>query len=89
VGAGPEGARVVAVTPVAREVAVVGAGLALPVVALVEGTVELAVTPATAAGVLVVVSMLAAVELEVLPGGPATANSPPRRNDGGPLWVIL
>jgi len=36
-----------------------------------------------------VVSGLGRPEVVVLPGGPATANCPPRRNDGGPLWVIL
>ena len=41
-----------------------------------------------AAAVVAVVSVPGALELVVLPGGPATANWPPRRNDGGPLCVI-
>ena len=34
------------------------------------------------------VSVVAPVD-DVVLGVPATANCPPRRNDGGPLWVSL
>jgi hypothetical protein len=47
-----------------------------------------AVTPGWTATV-VAVPAGAAVELVVVPGGPATANSPPFRKDGGPLCVSL
>lgn len=93
VGAGPDGARVVAVPAAEREVTVVE--LARPlrraVVAVLLGAVAADVGVdggAEAAAVVAVVSVPGALELVVLPGGPATANWPPRRNDGGPLCVI-
>jgi len=48
-----------------------------------------AVAPGGAGAPVVAVPAAAAVELVVVLGGPATANSPPFRNDGGPLWVIV
>jgi hypothetical protein len=48
-----------------------------------------AVPPGWAGAGVVAVSAAAAVELVVVLGGPAMANSPPFRNEGGPLWVIL
>ena len=49
------------------------------------------VVPGWAAGapVVAVVSAAADVAAVVLGGPPALANWPPRRNDGGPLWVNL
>jgi hypothetical protein len=88
VGAGPEPARVVVVTPAARaEVTVVGAAAAFRVVTVVLGALE-AVVEGCVAAVVADVSVTTSVELVVLLGGPAMANWPPRRNDGGPLWVI-
>jgi hypothetical protein len=48
-----------------------------------------AVAPGWAGAAVVAVSAAAAVELVVVLGGPAMANSPPFRNEGGPFWVIL
>jgi hypothetical protein len=70
-------------------------GLAAPalraaVVAVVLGEAVGPVVPGWAAAVVVaVVSAVEPVELVVLEGAPATANSPPRRKEGGPLWVSL
>jgi hypothetical protein len=90
-GAGPEAARVVVVALADRVVTVVE--LAVPELrAVVPVVAEVAVAPGTAIGgaaVVPVVSAVGATEVVVLPGGPATANWPPRRNDGGPFWVIL
>ncbi|HEU5449328.1 MAG TPA: hypothetical protein VFW57_09980, partial [Acidimicrobiia bacterium] len=90
-GPGPEAARVVVVAPGARVVAVVelvcpGLRAVVPVVA------DDATEPGTAAGgaaVVAVVSGVGTPEVVVLFGAPAMANWPPRRNEGGPLWVIL
>jgi hypothetical protein len=89
VGAGPDGARVVVVTPPARAVAVVALAELdwRAVVAVVLGAGVEPVLSGGAAVVVAVVSVAAAVELAVLVGGPAAANWPPRRKDGGPLWV--
>ena len=92
VGAGPDAPRVVVVAPAARDVTVLG--LAPPdlraVVAVVPDARLWAVV-AGAVGAVVVeeLSAVAAVELVVVLGGPAIANCPPFRKDGGPLWVIL
>ena len=89
VGAGPDGARGVAGVAWADSVVVLvladpalRAGMA---VVLDDG----AVAPGGAGAAVVAVSAAAAVELVVVLGGPAMANSPPFRNDGGPLWVIV
>jgi hypothetical protein len=88
VGAGPDAALVVAVTPLGREVAVVG--LLRAVVALLLETAAVVVVAGwLGAAVVVVVSAPRAVVLVVLLGAPAMANWPPRRNEGGPLWVSL
>ncbi|HEV7862875.1 MAG TPA: hypothetical protein VGR20_09250 [Acidimicrobiia bacterium] len=91
VGAGPDDALVVGVAPAGPEVTVVElAAPALRVVAVVLEEPGGAVGPGWVAGTVVaVVSAVAAVELVVAPGAPALANSPPRRNDGGPLWNSL
>jgi hypothetical protein len=86
VGAGPEAARVVVVAA-ARVVTVVGLA-ARAVVAVLEDDPGTGFDGTAAAMVAVVVAAGSAVELVVL-GGPALANSPPRRNDGGPLCVSL
>jgi hypothetical protein len=87
-GPGPEAARVVVVAAAALVVTVVelAALRVVPVVA------DDAVDPGTAMGGAAVVPVVSAVgrpEVVVLLGGPAMANWPPRRNEGGPLWVIL
>jgi hypothetical protein len=73
-------------------VAVVGLaapGLRAVVAVVLDGAAGPVVPGWAAAPVVAVVSAgAAAVEL-VLLGGPATANWPPRRNEGGPLWVNL
>jgi hypothetical protein len=90
VGAGPEAARVVVVAPADRVVTVLElAGPVRVVVAVVADDAVEPGTPIGGAAVVTVVSGLGRLEVVVLPGGPATANCPPRRNDGGPLWVIL
>jgi hypothetical protein len=89
VGAGPEAARVVVVAPAGRvvtevEVACPALAAVVPVVA------DDAADPGTAAGgaaVVAVVSAVGAPDVVVLSGGPAMANWPPRRNEGGPLCV--
>jgi hypothetical protein len=58
------------------------------VVAVVAGAAAPVVAVGAAAAVVAVVSTAAAVEL-VVPGAPALANWPPRRKDGGPMWVSL
>jgi hypothetical protein len=89
VGAGPDPARVVAVAA-RRVVAVVGLAAApaacLAVVAVVLDDAG-AVLPGTAAGTddVAVGSDEMTGALVALVGGPATANWPPRLNDGGPL----
>jgi hypothetical protein len=91
VGAGPDRARVVDVAAAERDVTVLGlaAPRARAVVAVLLDDAG-AVLPGTAAGTeVIVVSDVAAVMLLVLVGGPATANWPPRRNDGGPLSSSL
>jgi len=80
VAAGPEVA-VVALTP---------ATALWAVVAVLPGEAAGPVLAGRLAPVVEVVSGLAgAVEAVVLLGAPAMANWPPRRNDGGPLWVSL
>jgi hypothetical protein len=73
---------------------VAGEGLAAPVLRVVVAVVLGAafgpvVTGWAAAAVVAVVSAAAPVELVVPGGAPATANPPPRRKEGGPLWVSL
>ncbi|HKY76971.1 MAG TPA: hypothetical protein VJS45_12575, partial [Acidimicrobiia bacterium] len=84
-------ARVVVVAAAARVVAVVE--LACPdLPAVVPVVADDTAEPGTAAGGTAVVTVVSAVgtpEVVVLSGAPAMANWPPRRNDGGPLWVIL
>ena len=87
-GAGPEAARVVVVAAATRVVTVVELADAA-VRAVVAVVLEDAVAPGTAMGGAAVVPVVSEVgTLVVLLGGPATANSPPFRNEGGPLWVI-
>jgi hypothetical protein len=90
VDAGPDAARVVTVVAVAPRVAVVElTAPALRVVAVLDDEAGAAFEGTAAAMLVVVVAPGSAVELVVLLGGPAIAKEPPRRNDGGPLWVIL
>jgi hypothetical protein len=81
---------VVGVLAAGPEAAVVG--LAVPglraVVAVVAAAVGL-VVPAGAAVVPVVAVDSTAALGAVLGGAPETANWPPRRKEGGPLWVSL
>ena len=86
-GAGPDAARVVVVALGRADVTVVLA-VALRVVAVVAGAALETVVEGWVAAVVAEVSAVSE-ELVVLLGGPATANWPPFRNDGGPLWVIL
>lgn len=90
-GPGPEAARVVVVDAAARVVAVVE--LARPdLPAVVPVVADDTAAPGTAAGGATVVAVVSAVgtpDVVVLLGGPAMANWPPRRNEGGPLWVTL
>jgi len=92
VGTGPDAARVVGVAARGPDVAVVAPGVAAlaAVVAVVLDDAG-AVADGSAAAVVAVapvVPVVASVD-EVELGGPATANWPPRRNEGGPLWVSL
>lgn len=87
VGAGPDAARVVVVA-LAAEVTVPGLA-ARGLRAVVAVVLDAAVVPGCAAAVVADVSAVAAVELVVVLGGPAMANWPPFRKDGGPLWVSL
>jgi hypothetical protein len=88
VGAGPEGARVVVVTPVGPGPGAVVDVAPPPADRVVTAVLDGAGSTATPGGAAVVVVVsTAAVNVVVLFGAPATANSPPLRNDGGPLWV--
>jgi hypothetical protein len=90
VGAGPDAARVVGVARAAVAVVELAAPAFRAVVAVVLGAAVGPVVPGwAAAAVVAVVSAVAPVELVVLEGAPAPANSPPRRKEGGPLWVSL
>jgi hypothetical protein len=83
---------VVAVAPARLEVAVVGLvtpGLRTVVEVVLDDAVVPVVPGWAAVAVVAVVSAVAGDELVVLLGPPAMANWPPRRKDGGPLWVRL
>ncbi|HYH51657.1 MAG TPA: hypothetical protein VEG38_19105 [Acidimicrobiia bacterium] len=89
-----EDARVVAVARAGPDVAVVVLTPAprFPAVVMVAVVADGGTEPGTPTGGaadVVVVSGAAAVEAVVLLGAPATANSPPRRNEGGPLSRTL
>jgi hypothetical protein len=80
---------VVVVAAAALVVSEVGA-LPVRVVAVVADDAVGAGLTGWAAGTLDdVLATVSTLELVVLIGGPATANSPPRRKEGGPLWVSL
>jgi hypothetical protein len=93
VRAAPDEARVVAVAAVGPDVAVVGPAepvLRAVVAVVLDDALEPGVPGWAAAAVVAVVSAVATVEVVVpLLGGPAVANWPPRRKEGGPLWVSL
>jgi hypothetical protein len=93
-GAGPDAARVVGVTAAGPEAAVVGPAEpaeARTLVLVLGDTVEVVAPAAVDWGVVTVAvgSTGEAVEFVVELPAPATANSPPRPNDGGPLCVSL
>jgi hypothetical protein len=85
VGAGPDAARVVAVVAVARDVVV----LVLAAWRAVVLDAGAGVVAPGWTGAVVAVAAGSAVELVVVPGGPAMAKSPPFRKEGGPFWVSL
>jgi len=92
VGAGPDAARVVGVDAAGPEVPVVGPGVAAlrAVVAVVLDGAAGPVAPDWAAAPVVAVVSAAAAVVEVVElGPPVAANWPPRRKEGGPLWVSL
>src|SRR5581483_8562975 len=89
VGTGPDAARVVGVVARGPDVAPEVAALAAVVAVVLEDAGAVADgSAAEVVGVPPVVPVVASVD-DVELGAPATANWPPRRNDGGPLWVSL